>query len=142
MKRQLTATLLALAMALPLGAMAQDSSGALVVELNRVVPLDNACRLTFLAQNNMDRDVASIVFETVLFDTSGGVERLTLFDLGDLPTARPRVREFDMAGLACADLGRILFNGVDACEGEGVDPETCQAALSPVSRVDGVEVIG
>lgn len=142
MKRPLPTAALALAMALPSGAMAQDAPGALIVELNRVVPLDNACRLTFLAQNNMDRDVAGIVFETVLFDTEGGVERLTLFDLGDLPSARPRVREFDMAGLACADLGRILFNGVDACEGAGVDAETCQGALAPVSRVDGVEVIG
>lgn len=142
MKRYLSTALLTIAMALPTGAMAQEDGGALIVELNRVVPLEGACRLTFMAQNNMDMDVEQVVFETVLFTSDGGVERLTLFDLGELPTARPRVREFDMQGLACENLGRVLFNGVDACSGEGVDAETCEGALSPVSRVDGVEVIG
>ena len=142
MKRHLSTAIISIALALPSGATAQEAGDALIVELNRVVPLDGACRLTFMAQNNMDMDVEQVVFETVLFSTDGGVERLTLFDLGALPTARPRVREFDMQGLACENLGRVLFNGVDACSGEGVDPETCEDALSPVSRVEGVEVIG
>lgn len=142
MKRHLSTAILALGLALPTGATAQEDGGALIFELNRVVPLDGACRLTFMAQNNMDMDIEQIVFETVLFTTEGGVERLTLFDLGALPTARPRVREFDMQGLACENLGRVLLNGVHACMGEGVDPEACAGALNPVSRVDGVEVIG
>ncbi len=132
----------ALVAALPLGAAAQEASGRLIIELNRVVPLDGACRLTFLAQNNMEVDVGQIVFETVLFTADGGVDRLTLFDMGALPTARPRVREFDMPGLACAGLGRVLFNGVDTCTGDGLDAATCEGALAPVSRVDGVEMIG
>ncbi|ABD55048.1 hypothetical protein Jann_2131 [Jannaschia sp. CCS1] len=139
MRAFLTATLIA---ALPLGVAAQEAPRPLIIELNRIVPLEGACRLTFMAQNNMDVDVAQIVFETVLFTTQGGVERLTLFDMGTLPTARPRVREFDMPGLACEDLGRVLFNGVDTCTGDGLDATMCEGALSPVSRVDSVEVIG
>lgn len=142
MKRYLHSAVLSIALVLPLGSAAQQAGGALIVELNRVVPLDDACRLTFMAQNNMDMDIEQIVLETVLFTTDGGVERLTLFDLGALPTARPRVREFDMQGLACDGLGRVLFNGVDACTGEGADLETCAGSLHPVTRVDGVEVIG
>lgn len=132
----------ALVAALPLGAAAQDAPATLIVELNRIVPLDGACRLTFMAQNNMDADIEQIVFETVLFTAEGGVDRLTLFDMGALPTARPRVREFDMPGLSCAALGRVLFNGVDTCTGNGLDPAVCEGALSPVSRVNDVEVIG
>ena len=141
--RHLTTAIASALLALPQGAIAQETStGAVLVELNRTVVQDGACRLTFMAQNNLDADIEQIVFETVIFTTEGGVERLTLVDLGALPTARPRVREFDMGGLACEDIGRILFNGVDICTGEGLDAETCAAALSPVSRVDGVEVIG
>ncbi|GAB5446157.1 MAG: hypothetical protein Gyms2KO_10300 [Gymnodinialimonas sp.] len=133
---------IALVAALPLGAAAQEAPASLIVELNRIVPLEGACRLTFMAQNNMDADVDQIVFETVLFTHDGHVERLTLFDMGALPASRPRVREFDMPGLACDDLGRVLFNGVDACTGEGLDSTVCADALTPISRVDGVEVIG
>lgn len=136
------ACVLALSLAASTGVAAQDASGALIVELNRVVPMDGACRLTFMAQNNMDADIEQIVFETVLFTSDGGVERLTLFDMGTLPTARPRVREFDMPGLACEDLGRVLFNGVDTCTGDGLDAAICATALTPITRVDGVEVIG
>ena len=142
MKRSLSTAIAALSVALASGATAQDASGALIVELNRTVAVEGACRLTFMAQNNMELDVAQIVFETVLFTSDGAVERLTLFDLGDLPTARPRVREFDMTGLECSTLGRILFNGVETCTGDGLAPDACQEALTPISRVDGVEVIG
>ena len=133
---------MALLFAAPTGVAAQETSEGLIVELNRVVPMDGACRLTFMAQNNMDVSVEHIVFETVLFTADGAVERLTLFDMGALPTARPRVREFDMPGLACEDLGRVLFNGIDACTGAGLETSVCAGALVPVSRVDGVEVIG
>ncbi|WP_341863752.1 hypothetical protein [Gymnodinialimonas sp. 57CJ19] len=132
----------ALVAALPLGAAAQDAPAALIVQLNRVVLLDGACRLTFMAQNYMDADIEQIVFETVLFTTEGSIDRLTLFDMAALPTARPRVREFDMPGLSCDTLGRVHFNGVDTCAGDGLDPARCEGALFPVSRVDDVEVIG
>lgn len=143
MRHLTTATFFALTAALSNGAAAQENAaGSLIVELNRLVPVEGACRLTFLAQNNIEQDVEQIVFETVLFTTEGAVERLTLFDLGQLPLARPRVREFDLPGLACEDLGRVLFNGIEICVGDGLDAETCAGALSPISRVDGVEVIG
>ena len=141
--RYLTTAIACTLAALTQGAAAQESStGAVLVELNRTVAQEGACRLTFMAQNNMDTDIEQIVFETVIFTTEGAVERLTLVDLGTLPTARPRVRAFDMTGLACEDIGRVLFNGVDICTGEGLDAATCAGALSPVSRVEGVEVIG
>ena len=121
---------------------AQDLSGSLIVELNRVVPLEGACRLTFLAQNNLDQDVESLVLETVLFTTEGVVDRLTLFDLSALPASRPRVREFDLPGLDCNSLGRVLFNGVSQCQGEGLDASSCEGVLSPISRVDEIDVVG
>ncbi|MEJ6392163.1 hypothetical protein V8J82_02785 [Gymnodinialimonas sp. 2305UL16-5] len=139
MRHLLKAILLA---SLPTGAAAQGPTGNIIIELNRAVAIEGACRLTFLAQNNMDQDIEQIVFETVLFTTEGAVDRLTLFDMGNLPAARPRVREFDMPGLACDGLGQVLINGVDACAGDDLDAATCEGALSPVSRVDGVEVIG
>ena len=124
-------------LAATLPAVAQDSDAPrLSVELNRIDPLDGACRLTFLAENALGADLDAHALETVLIDGEGRVERLTLFDFGALPDGVPRARQFDIPGLDCARLGRVLINGVAECaRAEGCAP------LHLVSRAD-VEVIG
>jgi hypothetical protein len=109
----------------------------LSLELNRIDPLDGACRLTFMARNGLGADLAALALETVLIDAEGQVDRLTLFDFGTLPDGIPRVRQFDIPGLSCDRLGRVLINGVAECD--GVDG--CADTLELTSRVD-VEVIG
>lgn len=109
----------------------------LVLELNRIDPLDGACRLTFLTHNTLGTDLDALSVETVLIDTEGRVERLTLFDFGALPDGVPRVRQFDIPGLACEGLGRVLINGVATCS----PGEACAAGLELSTRTS-VEVIG
>lgn len=119
-------------------ATAQDAAQpALAIELNRIDPLDGACRLTFMAENTLGADLETLALETVLIDRDGQVERLTLFDFGALPDGVPRVRQFDIPGLACDRLGRVLINGVAGCTGAG----TCSGALDLSSRTE-VEVLG
>jgi hypothetical protein len=110
---------------------------ALALELNRIDQLEGACRLTFLAENGLGADVEALTLETVLIDTAGVVERLTLFEFGALPDSVPRVRQFDVPGLSCDALGRVLVNGVSECTG----PASCGEALGLTSRVD-VELLG
>jgi hypothetical protein len=109
----------------------------LVLDLNRVDQVEGACRLTFVAQNDLGADLAALSVETVLIDTSGRVDRLTLFDFGALPDGVPRVRQFDIPGLACDALARVLINGVAQCSAG----EACAEGLRLTSRTD-VEVIG
>ena len=109
----------------------------LSLELNRIDPLEGACRLTFMVENGLAADLDALALETVLIDTDGQVERLTLFEFGMLPVGRARVRQFDVPGLACDRLGRVLINGVASCEGA----QGCEGALDLRSRV-AVEVIG
>jgi hypothetical protein len=49
----------------------------------------------------------------------------------------PRARQFDVPGLTCEGLGRVLINGVAECSGA----QACSEALTFGSRTD-VEVIG
>jgi len=109
----------------------------LSLELNRIDAIDGACRLTFMAHNMLGADLETLSLETVLIATDGQVERLTLFEFGALPDGVPRVRQFDVPGLACQRLGRVLINGVAECSGA----EACGDALIFGSRTD-VEVIG
>lgn len=123
-------------------ASAQDSQGAHVsIELNAVQQVEDACRISFVIQNGHGFDIEQAVYEAVLFDTDGRVERLTLFDFGALPAARPRVRQFVVPGLACASLGRLLINGAETCAGTDVPKDACGKDLGLRSRID-VEVLG
>ena len=110
---------------------------ALVLDLNRVDQVEGACRLTFVAQNDLGADLDALSVETVLIDATGRVDRLTLFDFGALPHGVPRVRQFDIPGLACEALARVLINGVAQCSAG----EACTGALRLSSRTN-VEVIG
>jgi hypothetical protein len=139
--RKVTIPAAILSAVLATGAAAEEEVHSLEVELNRAIAVEGACRLTFVATNWLGADLDQVVFETVLFTRDGAVERLTLIDLGGLPAGTPRVREFDMTGLECGALGRVLVNGVDTCAG-GVDDEACAGGLTLRSRLDEVEVIG
>lgn len=136
MRPSLAVCLTALCLAAP-DAFAQETAGRLSLELNRIDPLEGSCRLTFVAENALGADLDSLALETVLIDTEGLVERLTLFEFGALPDGVPRVRLFDIPGLACGDLARVLINGVSVC-GAAAD---CAGALDLSTRA-GVELIG
>ncbi len=125
-----------------LPAQAEEDQGAgLRIELNALDPVEEACRVSFLIQNGHAQDIDSAVFEAVLFDADGRVDRLTLLDFGALPAARPRVRQFMVPDLACDGLGRVLINGAETCEGEGLAQGACMEGLELDSRTD-VELIG
>jgi hypothetical protein len=116
---------------------AADGTG-LALDVNRLDDADSACRLTFVADNAL-APLSALVLETVIFDRAGRVAALTLFDFGALPADRRRVRQFDVAGIACSDVAQVLVNGVAACTGEGVGAGDCAAALTFGSDVEGVE---
>ncbi|MEQ3710431.1 MAG: hypothetical protein ABNH38_17655 [Tateyamaria sp.] len=118
-----------------------DLNDKIAIELNTVAEGQDSCTLTFLVTNGHAVDIEQLVYETVLFDANGSVDRLTLFDFGTLPVARPRVRQFAVSELTCNDLGRILFNGLHTCAAQGLDKAVCAAGLVPSSRVL-VEVLG
>ena len=132
--------LLALALAAP--AAAQDEIGArLSIELNTLRQTEAGCEMSFLAINGHAADVQSAVFEAVLFDAEGRVDRLTLLDFGALPAGRPRVRQFVLPDTTCDGLGQVLFNGATECEAGELGPDACARDLDLRTRTD-VEVIG
>ena len=114
---------------------------AVLIELNATKSGADSCTLTFLILNGHAEPIERAVYETVLFDATGSVNRLTLFDFGALPVGRPRVRQFAVPELACSGLGRILFNGLHTCDATGIEAAACANGLVPSSRVS-VEVLG
>lgn len=123
-------------------AAAQEVAPAgIIVELNGVAQIDSGCQLTFVAASTHPEGVESVVFETVLFDSAGAVDRLTLFDFGQIPAGVPRVRQFLVPELSCAALDRLLINGVNACIVPGGEDAACAEGLTVKSRTE-VEMLG
>ncbi len=130
--------------AAPMPALSQsteDATSRVLLELNAVQNVGEACRLTFVANNETGAAIEKAVFETVIFDTSGSVVSLSLFDFRDLPANRLRVRQFDLPGMVCENVGRALINGANSCIVEGSQSEICDQSLELRSRLD-VELLG
>lgn len=123
------------------GAPDTTATPGLVIALNDATDVNGACRISLVVENRLGADLSQAVFETVLFDTSGAVARLTLFDMRDLPAARPRVRQFLIDGVGCADIGQILINGAHTCKGNGVGDGACMGNLTLTSRTE-IELLG
>ncbi|WP_422054705.1 hypothetical protein [Shimia sp.] len=105
------------------------------LELNSVQDVEGACRFTFLADNSTGTSIEKAVFETVIFDTEGAVMRLSLFDFRALPEGRPRVRQFDVPGMACDTIGQALINGTNSCIVNGAESGACSDGLTLTSRI-------
>jgi len=111
------------------------------VELNAIADASGACTLTFVVRNTLATAIDQLVLETVMFDTTGQVRQLTLFEFGQLPSDIPRVRQFAVPGMGCPDIGQVLFNGVSQCTVAGAAAPDCAQGLTTRSRT-AIEVLG
>lgn len=126
----------------PAALWAQDKvQNQISVELNATQSQGSGCKLSFVVQNGFEAPVDKAVYEAVLFDKNGQVDRLMLFDFGKLPASRPRVRQFVVPELSCETLGQVLVNGVHHCGGDALPEGACMQGLKLGSRVD-VEMLG
>lgn len=116
-------------------------ANAVLIELNATKSGPDSCSLTFLILNGHAEPIERAVYETVLFDGAGQVDRLTLFDFGTLPPGRPRVRQFSVSELTCDGLGQILINGAHTCEATKLPNTACETGLTTGTRVD-IKVTG
>jgi len=121
---------------LPSHAQEAAEPAGLSIELNALQPADVGCRMTFLAINGFATELDRASVETALFDASGGIERIVTLDFKGLSPGKTKVLQFELAGLDCADLGRVLVNDITACEGEGLESGSCLAGLSTSARAD------
>ncbi|WP_170984562.1 hypothetical protein [Rhodoligotrophos defluvii] len=112
------------------------SARTLEVELNRLEQREGACRLSMVYRNRLGADIEALQLEAVLFDGDQRVERFLVFSSKALPAGKIRVQQFDIQGLECASVGSVLINDVKACQGTGLEPAQCLAALSLSSRAD------
>lgn len=115
-----------------------QSPGNLSLELNAAQPSEKGCRLTFVVNNGLGSGLSKAAFEIALFDKDGVVDRITVLEFKDLSAGKTKVSRFDLSGVDCGRLGRVLINETKECAGEGVAPEACSRQLTTASKA-GIE---
>jgi hypothetical protein len=69
-----------------------------------------------------------------LFGTGGGIDRLVSLDFKTLAKGKTKVLQFELSGLQCDAVSRVLVNDVTACEGDGIAAGDCLANLTTSTR--------
>lgn len=110
-------------------------TGNFEIELNTSADVDGACRLTFVATNNTGLSLTKTAYEVAAFNADGAVSQLMVLEFGELPEAKTRVIQFDLPGMQCSAISRLLVNGQDTCEAADGPKDVCMKSLSASSRI-------
>lgn len=104
------------------------------IELNKLEPSGAACRAYLLFENQSAASFESLKLDLVLFDGEGIVARRLAVEGAPLPKDKTSLKVFDIAGLPCDGIGRILLNKLTACsDGQGKRSD-CLAMVSTMAR--------
>lgn len=116
-------------------ARSNEAVATLHVQLNKVETTPEACRITFLVENGLKTSVDDLKVEVVVFDKKQSILKLVTLAIGALPQQKSRVRQYDIRGLECDGIGRLLMNELKSCEGPNLSPEACAASVKLTSHV-------
>jgi hypothetical protein len=112
-----------------------DAAGeSLHIELNRLEDRDDGCRVHLVLENASPRAYSSYRLDLVVFASDGIISRRLALEAAPLRASKTMVKEFELVGLGCARVGRILLNDVSACTSEAGDSDDCVAATRVSSR--------
>jgi hypothetical protein len=116
-------------------AMAQSAPAPQIsLDLNALQPSATGFRFTFVVSNALATPIDRAAYEMALFDRNGVVDRLTVLDFKGLAAGKTKVSRFDLSGVDCANVGRVLINDATECAGTGTAPDACLATLKTESK--------
>ncbi|WMS44081.1 hypothetical protein RDV64_06735 [Acuticoccus sp. MNP-M23] len=103
----------------------------LAVELNKLEPVDGACRAYFIIRNETESPLDGLELDTFLFGSDEIILQRLALPFGPVDAGRMQIFPFDLA-LGCGDIGKLFVNEVLRCDGI----EGCADALAMTSRAD------
>lgn len=106
------------------------------IELNKLEPVDGACRAYMVFRNQSDSTFASYRLDLVMFGKDGVLAKRIVVEAAPLAASKTSLKQFDIQGLACPDLGQVLLNDVTACRDQVGEKPDCAAAVKLQSKGD------
>lgn len=135
-------------MMVPLSATAQTTTEAspgaapaeeIQIELNGAALTEaGACRLTMVTTNRLPHGLERAAWQVAIFDDKGVVRGLPILDFGAIAQGKTKVALFELPGLACDAIGRIVINDVAECRAvDGSDQRgPCLDSMATQTRTD------
>ena len=105
----------------------------IAIELNKASNNQAGCRLTFVVRNDTQSPLEKASYEIAAFDASKTVVKLLVLQFGRLPVGKTKVVEFELAGVDCTDITRILVNTAPECIANGAASTICLDGLRTTS---------
>lgn len=114
---------------------AQDNEEAtLRVELNKLEPVEADCRAYLLFENRTSVDFRSMKLDLVMFNAEGVINKRLAVQGGPLSPGKTSVKLFDIEGVGCEAVGRVLLNGVLECSDPEGERSACLELIETASR--------
>ncbi|GMQ76777.1 MAG: hypothetical protein BMS9Abin01_2072 [Gammaproteobacteria bacterium] len=113
---------------------ARAQTDALRIELNRLEQRGDGCRVHLVLENPGARVYTSYQLDLVIFAVDGVIARRLALETAPLRANKTAVKEFELTGLSCKQIGRILLNDVSACVSDAGDRDDCVTATRVSSR--------
>lgn len=129
-----------LAVLLVIAANARAEEETLTLELNKLEPNNEACRAYLVLENRVQSAFETLKLDLVMFDPDGVVAKRLAVETAPLPAGKTRLKVFDIGGLSCAQIGRLLLNDVLSCKDGSGTRNDCLALISTSAR-DGLSFI-
>ena len=103
-------------------------------ELNKLEPSNGDCRAYLVLENKSPGHFAVLMLDMVIFGSDGIVERRLAVQVAPLPPGKTSLRVFELGGLPCERVGRLLLNDVmDCTDGQG-SRDDCLALFTTSTR--------
>ncbi len=118
------------------GGEAQETPAQVVLELNRIQPLAEACRLYLLFRNKRPDAFERLTLDLVFFNREAIIDRRFTVEAGPLPAGKTSLKQLDVPDLSCQDLGSLLLNDISACSGAAGSDLGCIALVGLENRTD------
>ena len=123
-----------LALCLAAGSAPLAAETGLNVELNKLEAVEGACRAYMLFENSSANAYSSLKLDLVLFGDDGVIIKRLAVEGAPLPQGKTSVKLFEISGLTCAEIGRVLLNDVISCRDDSGDRDDCVASITTSSR--------
>lgn len=117
---------------LPFAVHAQD--GRIALELNKLESAGEACRSYVVLQNRSGTAFQTLKLDLVMFDKEGVVAKRLALETAPLPADKTSLKVFDIGGMSCEQVGRILLNDVLDCTGSDGAVENCLGLIDVSAR--------
>ena len=111
-----------------------QSAEPINIELNKLEPVKGACRAYLVLTNPAVQAYTSFKLDLVIFDQGGVIAKRLALNMAPIRANKTSVKLFDIAGLKCEGIGRVLINDVVGCSSDSGELTGCITQVKPQSR--------